>query len=588
MTAEGLRQKFLKFFEKKGHKIIPPASLIPENDSTVLFTTAGMHPLVPYLLGQPHALGKCLCGVQKCVRVGDIDKVGDAVHLTFFEMLGNWSLGDYFKKEAIEMSFDFLFKELNLSVEKMAVSVFKGEDDVPRDKESAKIWQKLGIMKSRIAYLSEKDNWWGPAGKTGPCGPDTEIFYWTGPSPSPKEFNPDDERWVEIWNNVFMEYNKTLQGNFVPLAQKNVDTGMGLERTLAVLNNKENLFYTELFLPIIKKIREMADKNNERAERIVADHIKSAVFILAEGIEPSNVERGYILRRLIRRAKRYAKILGINQIFSFHLAEIVIKIYQQAYPELGENKEFIINQLIKEEESFEKALGRGLKELDKLFPIGQISEMKHRVSAKKAFYIYQSFGFPLEMIQEELAKRDLSVDEKEFEQEMKKHQQLSRTAAAGKFKSGLADYSEQVIKYHTATHLLHQALRQVLGKEIKQKGSNITAKRLRFDFSFPRKMTAEEIKKVEYLVNEKIKEDLEVKREEMSLEKALKLGALALPQGKYPGKVSVYTIGDEESPFSREICAGPHVKRTSELGEFKITKEKSSSAGVRRIKAILV
>ena len=582
MTPQGLRQKFLRFFEEKGHKITPPASLVPENDSTVLFTTAGMHPLVPYLLGEPHALGKRLCSVQKCIRVSDIDKVGDNIHLTFFEMLGNWSLGDYFKKQAIEMSLDFLFKELNLSADKIAVSIFQGEDNVPCDKESAKIWQELGIAKNRIVYLGKKDNWWGPAGKTGPCGPDTEIFYWTGPDPSPKEFNLNDERWVEIWNNVFMEYNKTLQGNLVPLAQKNVDTGMGLERTLAVLNNKENLFHTELFLPIIKKIKQMADKSNERAERIVADHIKAAVFILAEGIEPSNVERGYILRRLIRRAKRYAKILGINQIFSFHLAEIVIKIYQEAYPELRKNKEFIINQLIKEEESFEKALERGLKELDKLVCAGQ-------VSAKKAFYIYQSFGFPLEMIQEELAKYNLSVDEKEFEQELKKHQQLSRTAAAGKFKSGLADYSEQVIKYHTATHLLHQALRQVLGKEIKQRGSNLTAERLRFDFSFEKKMSPEEIKKVEVLVNQKIQEDLEVRREEMSLEKALESGALAFSKGKYPGQVSVYTIFNSQTKevFSREICAGPHIKRTSELGKFEIKKEESSSAGIRRIRAIL-
>ncbi len=575
MTAEQLREKFLKFFERKGHKIIPSAPLIPENDPTVLFTTAGMHPLVPYLLGEPHPLGKRLCNVQKCIRTNDIDEVGDDVHNTFFEMLGNWSLGDYFKKETIEWSFEFLTKELKLKPEKIAISVFKGEGKIPKDKESAEIWQSLGIPEKRIAYLGREDNWWGPAGKTGPCGPDTEMFYWAGSEPAPKEFNPEDRRWFEIWNDVFMEYNKTDKGKFVPLKQKNVDTGMGMERTLAILNNKENIFQTELFLPLFEKIRDLAEKKDERKERIIADHLKAATFILAEGVEPSNIERGYVLRRLIRRAKRYAKLMGIKTIFTHKIAQAVVNIYKDSYRELWKNREFIYNQLVNEEENFNEALNRGLKELEKI--------SGKKISGQQAFDLYQTFGFPLEMTQEIAKEKGLEVDEKGFNQEMKKHQQLSRTAAAGRFKSGLADHSNQVIKYHTATHLLHTALRHVLGEKIRQMGSNITAERLRFDFSFDRKMTEEEIKKVEDLVNQKIKEDLAVKKEEMSLKDALASGALAFFKERYPEKVSVYMIDD----FSKEICGGPHVKRTSELGQFKIIKEESSSRGVRRIRAIL-
>ncbi|MCX6731431.1 MAG: alanine--tRNA ligase [Candidatus Parcubacteria bacterium] len=544
MTADELRKKFLEFFQNKGHKIIPGASLIPENDPTVLFTTAGMHPLVPFLLGEKHPAGNRLVSVQKCIRTGDIDEVGDDVHLTFFEMLGNWSLGDpdapdgvgagYWKKEAIEWSWEFLTSEkwLGFDKNKISVSVFAGDKDAPFDKESFEIWKSLGLSEEKIARLPKKDNWWGPAGQTGPCGPDTEIFF----------------EGVEIWNDVFMEYNKNANGLYEPLKQKNVDTGMGLERTLAVLNGQKSVYETELFEPLIKE--------NTKAARIIADHIKAAVFILAEGIEPSNIGRGYVLRRLIRRAVRYGYKSG--------LIDEIIKIY----PELEKNRNFITEQLTREQEKFEKTLDRGLKEFEK---------------GADPFILFSTYGFPIELTEELAKEKGVKIDLEKFNEQMRVHQELSRTASAGMFKSGLADHSEQVVKYHTASHLLLAALRRVLGENVVQKGSNITAERLRLDFSHSQKMTEEEIKKTEDLVNEKIKENIPVVCEEMSLEEAKEKGAMGMFKNKYGEKVKVYTIGD----FSKEICGGPHVQNTGELGHFKITKEEASSSGIRRIKAVL-
>ena len=603
MTSQELRKKFLDFFVQKGHKMILSAPLVPENDPTVLFTTAGMHPLVPYLLGQPHALGQRLCSSQKCIRTGDIDDVGDNTHLTFFEMLGNWSLGDYFKREAIEWSFDFLTKELGIPLERLAFSVFKGEpeNNIPCDEEAADIWQKLGVLVKRIAYLGREDNWWGPAGQTGPCGPDTEMFYWTGEDPAPQKFNPFDKHWVEVWNNVFMEYNKKIKNQkskikktnkdskikidyeFIPLKQKNVDTGMGLERTLAVLNGKSNVYETDLFTPIINEIKNQISKikninqnskiDETKAQRIIADHIKAATFILSEGVAPANTERGYVARRLIRRAIRYGKILGIEQEFMPKIAQAVIQIYQDVYPEVKNNQQFIFNELEKEEIKFRKTLERGLKELDKL----------DKVDAEKAFFIYQTYGFPLEMIQEELAKKALAVDAVGFQAQVKKHQELSRSASAGKFKSGLTDHSQATVKLHTAAHLLHQALRQVLGDKVHQAGSNITSERLRFDFSYSQKLTDAEMAQIEKIVNEQIQMDLPVKCETMPYQQAIDSAALAFFKDRYPEKVNVYSIGK----FSREVCAGPHIKHLDELGKFKILKQESVGASLRRIKAIL-
>ena len=600
MTANQIRQKYLEFFESKKHKIIPSASLVPENDPTVLFTTAGMHPLVPYLLGEKHPLGNRLTNSQKCVRTDDILEVGDRTHLTFFEMLGNWSLGDYFKKQAIEWSFEFLTKELNIPIEKLAFSVFEGEveNNIPRDEESARIWQGLGIPKQRIAYLGRKDNWWGPAGKTGPCGPDTEMFYWLGSGidgkPAPERFDPSDDRWVEIWNNVFMEYNQTADGKFVELSQKNVDTGMGLERIVAVLQGKNNVFGTDLFLPIIGKIRQMAGKeaisseNARKSERVIVDHLKAAVFILSEKITPSNLDRGYVLRRLIRRAIRHGKLIGIKDSFTSDIAREVIEIYKSVYPEVGKFKEFIVSELEKEESGFAKTLDRGLREFEKL----SAGQTKKEVNGKEAFNLYQTYGFPIEMTKELAQEKGIKVDESGFEQELSKHQNLSRTAAAGKFKAGLADHSGETVKYHTATHLLLAGLREVLGKQIEQRGSNITPERIRFDFSFDRKMTDGEVKQVESWVNEQIAQDLQVKVEEMSVEQAQEQGALACFRERYPDKVKVYTIFNPktEQVVSKEICSGPHVKNLQDigdLGKFKIVKEQSSSSGVRRIKAVL-
>lgn len=604
MNAEELRKKFLEFFREKGHTVIPGASLIPEHDPTALFITAGMHPLVPFLLGEKHPAGRRLANVQKCVRTSDIDDVGDAWHLTFFEQLGNWSLGDYWKKEAIEWSFEFLTdkKWLKIPKEKLSVSVFEGDEDAPFDQEAFDAWKNVGVPEKRIAKLPKEDNWWGPAGKTGPCGPCSEMFYWVGKDKAPEVFDDKNPLWVEFWNDVFMEYNKTANGSYEPLKQKNVDTGMGVERTTAVLNGFDNVYEIELFKPIIleiKKIAKISDlpadsfnelynpgqiiaeeiaglkekAEKERAVRIIADHIKAATFVLAEGVEPSNVERGYVLRRLIRRAVRYGKQLGINDIFTFKVAKVAIEIYKDIYPELSRQKNFIEEQLVREEEKFGKTLEQGEKQAKKISAF----------TGEAAFDLYQTYGFPLEMIKELAEERGLEVDEKGFQKAFEKHQELSRTATQGTFKSGLYDHSEQVVKYHTAAHLMLAALRKVLGEHVTQKGSNITAERMRFDFSHSEKMTGEQIREIENLVNQKIRENLAVKMEEMGLGEAKKAGAMGVFGEKYGERVKVYSIGD----FSKEICGGPHIESTGLLGKFKILKEESSSSGVRRIKAVL-
>ncbi|PIT93820.1 alanine--tRNA ligase [Candidatus Falkowbacteria bacterium CG10_big_fil_rev_8_21_14_0_10_43_11] len=622
MTANELRQKYLDFFKSKGHSVIPSASLIPENDPTVLFTTAGMHPLVPYLMGEKHPEGTRLTDAQKCVRTGDIDEVGDATHHTFFEMLGNWSLGDYFKKEAIEWSWEFLTEILKLDKNRIAVSVFAGDNDAPFDEEAFNLWKNLGMPEARIAKLPKKNNWWGPAGETGPCGTDTEMFYWTGdPEKIPESFNDDPEvsGWVEIWNDVFMQYNKTKDGRFEPLAQKNVDTGMGLERTLAVINNLNDNYRTELFWPIIKKIEELSGKKyegNEKAFRIIADHLKAATMILGDdrGVAPSNTGQGYVLRRLIRRAVRYGKQLGITKNFTAEVAEEVIKIYQDVYSEVKKNEQFIKDELQKEEEKFDKVLKRKNTEIEikevlrepilwldketsaqviaipaRDYKVNRDKEEVYKDFGREMFQVYQKTGYPLELVLEELKKdRYLSdffieIVTKSFQEEMKKHQDLSRTASAGMFKGGLADASEETKKLHTTAHLMLESLRRVLGPHVSQKGSNITAERLRFDFSHPEKMTAEQMQQVEDLVNEQIAKDLPVRCKEMPLEEAKKLGATGVFKHKYGEKVKVYSIGD----FSKEICGGPHVEHTGELGKFKIIKEESSSAGIRRVKATL-
>ncbi len=566
MTTKELKQKYLKFFSThggsasggEGHKIIPSASLIPENDPTVLFTTAGMHPLVPYLLGEKHPAGDKLVNVQKCIRTSDIDDVGDDWHLTFFEMLGNWGLGSYWKKEAIEMSWEFLTskKWLGLDKKKISVSVFKGDPSnssgqVPKDEESAEIWKSLGIKD--IKFLGRDENFWGPAGQTGPCGPCTEMFY----------------DGVEIWNDVFMEYEKKLkvksqklkvddEYEYVLLKQKNVDTGMGVERTVAILNKAKSVYDIEPLKSIVEAIKKLAKIYDERSARIIADHLRAAAFILTEELEPSNLERGYVLRRLIRRAIRYGKKLGIEKPFTHEIAKIIDV----------ENKDFVIEQLVQEEEKFRKTLEKGLKEFER---------------GLDPFILFTTYGFPIEITEELAKEKGIKIDRKKFEEEFAKHQELSRTATAGKFKSGLADNSEQVTKLHTATHLLLAALRKVLGEHVFQKGSNITAERLRLDFSHSEKLTPEQLKQVEDMVNEQIKKDLPVFCKEMNLDEAKKIGAMGVFESKYEDRVKVYSAGN----FSCEICAGPHVAKTNQLGHFKILKEESSSAGVRRIKAIL-
>jgi len=584
MQSSELRQKYLRFFQSKGHKIIPSASLIPENDPTVLFTTAGMHPLVPYLLGEKHPEGTRLTSAQKCIRTGDIDDVGDDTHNTFFEMLGNWSLGDYWKDEAIKMSFDFLTQELKIPLDRFAVSCFAGDENAEKDEESAKIWESLGIKKERIAFLPKEDNWWGPAGETGPCGPDTEMFYWKlNNEPAPEVFDASNKNWVEIWNDVFMQYVKDANGNYNVATQKNVDTGMGLERTLAVLNGKENSYDTDLFADLIKKVEELSGNKYEsdlKSFRIIVDHIKVATFIIGDhrGVTPSNLGQGYIVRRLIRRAIRFGRKIGIKrENWLKDLAEIVAIQYEDVYPGIKDNLDFISAELTKESEKFEKTLENGLTHFEKL----------SEITGKDAFNLYQTYGFPIEITQELAKEKGIEVDLQEFEKELEKHQDLSRTASAGMFKGGLADSSLETTKLHTAAHLMLAGLRKFLGEEVSQKGSNITAERLRFDFTYPEKMNSAQLNDVENFVNDIIKKDLPVVCEEMPIGKARELNATGVFGSKYGDKVKVYTVGNDKEIASREICGGPHVEHTGILGKFKIQKEESSSSGVRRIKAIL-
>lgn len=589
MEAKELRKRYIDFFVGNGHAAIKSAPLVPENDPTVLFTTAGMHPLVPYLTGETHPLGKRLVDVQKCVRTGDVESVGDATHLTFFEMLGNWSLGDYFKKEAIEFSFEFLTSSewLAISPDKLAVSVFAGDELAPFDQEAFDHWRRLGVPAERVAKCPKSENWWERAGQPGPCGPDTEMFYWTGTDEAPKTFDPDDERWVEIWNDVFMQYNRTNEGKYEPLAQKNVDTGMGLERVAAVLQGKSSCYETELFQPLLVKLDELRDvktpETRSPSERLIVEHARAVTFIMADGVVPGNVDQSYVVRRLIRRAIREARKLDLREPFTDTLAQIVIDNYHDAYPELKRNESNVLEALREEEGQFAQTLEKGTREFEKL--IGKVPPhiKKKVVSGKNAFFLYETYGFPLELTEEMAAERGFEVDRKGFDKAFKKHQELSRKGAENKFKGGLADDSEAATKLHTATHLLHEALRRVLGAHVEQKGSNITAKRLRFDFSHPEKMTQEQIAQTERIVNEAIQSAVDVNCEEMSFDEATKTGAIGLFADRYGEKVKVYSVGD----FSKEICGGPHVDNIAKLGVFKIVKEESSSRGIRRVKATL-
>lgn len=597
MTANELRAKFIEFFKSKNHAEISGQSLIPENDPSVLFTTAGMHPLVPYLLGEGHPAGTRLTDYQKCIRTGDIDEVGDTSHLTCFEMLGNWSLGDYFKKEAIAFSYEFLTSEkwLALDPRKISVTVFEGDENAPRDDEAAECWKSVGMSEDKIAYLPASDNWWA-AGPTGPCGPDTEIFYWVGEGipPSGSNKKTDSANWMEIWNNVFMQFNRKDEHTLEPLPKKNVDTGMGLERTNCILQGKTSVYLTEVFQPIIAEIERLAsytygaDAAKDTSVRIIADHSRAAVFILGDqrGVSPSNLGAGYVLRRLIRRAVRHGMKLGIEKNFLAQVAVAVIENFKNAYPELEQNKEKIFSELSAEEEKFRITLQKGEAEFQRLLP-NLLKNPKKEISGKVAFRLYDTFGFPLELTEELAAENGFTVDEAGFKEAEKKHQEASKSLDAGQAKGGLAEQSEITTKYHTATHLLQQALTEVLGDEVAQKGSNINNERLRFDFTFGRAMTAEEIARVEQIVNEKIKEDLPVTMEILPLEKAKESGARALFANKYGEDVKVYTIGTAENWFSKEVCGGPHVQHTAQIGDFKITKEQSSSAGVRRIRAVI-
>ncbi|MEE1441733.1 MAG: alanine--tRNA ligase [Christensenellales bacterium] len=586
-----LRSMFLKFFKDHGHAVISSASVIPENDPTVLFTTAGMHPLVPYLMGAKHPAGKRLTDVQKCVRTGDIDDVGDFSHLTFFEMLGNWSLGDYFKEQMIPWSWEFLTSPeyLGLPKDRLAFSVFAGDADCPRDEESAQLWRNCGVADDHIFFLPKENNWWGPAGITGPCGPDTEMFIITDKEPCGPNCSPACScgRYLEIWNDVFMQYNKKADGTFEPLEQKNVDTGMGLERTICVLNGKKSVYETDLFADILKKISELSgkeygsDEMTTRAFRIIADHMRTATFIMGDdrGVSPSNVDQGYVLRRLIRRAVRYGMGIGMPEGFTGEVAKVIIEQYKDVYPELKRNEAFVLEQLSLEESRFARTLKQGNREFEKLVEKVQDGQ----IDGVSAFHLYDTYGFPVEMTEELARERGLTVDMDGFHDCFRRHQATSQAGAEQRFKGGLADNSEQSARLHTATHLLHAALRKVLGPEVAQKGSNITAERLRFDFSFGRKMTKEELAEVERLVNEAIESHTPITCEEMTVAQAKEQGAIGLFESKYGEKVKVYTMG----PYSKEICGGPHAQNTGDLVSFKIKKEESSSAGVRRIKAVI-
>ena len=583
MKAIEIRNKYLKFFERHGHKIIPSSSLIPENDPSVLFTTAGMQPLIPYLLGGKHPEGTRLTDYQKCVRTVDIEDVGDNRHLTFFEMLGNWSLGDYFKEESIQMSYDFLTKELNIPVEKISVTCFAGDEDAPRDEVSAKCWEKAGIPKERIYFFGKENNWW-IAGNEGPCGPDTEMFYDTGKPACGPNCDPscDCGKYVEIWNNVFMEYFKHPDGTYSKLKQRNVDTGLGLERMTMLLQGKETPYEIELFLPVMDCLKELAKVDNINSRRIVAEHLRSSMMIICDGGRPSNIERGYILRRLIRRMTRHLRKLEINLDEIGNLVDIYVETLKEMYPELVTNKNTIKEVLIEEKNKFVKTLENGEREFNKAVEKAK-KEGKTKIDGQTVFNLYETYGFPQEITVELAKEQGMEVELEQFDKLFKEHQEKSRLGSEQKFKGGLAEQNEKTIAYHTATHLLHKALKLVLGDHVAQKGSNITTERLRFDFSHPQKVTLEELKKVEDIVNEQIQRDLPVVCEEMSLEEAKKSGAIGLFENKYGEKVKVYTIGD----FSKEICGGPHVEHTAQLGKFKIKKEEASSSGVRRIKAVL-
>ena len=599
MNANELRSKYIEFFKSKNHVEISGQSLIPENDPSVLFTTAGMHPLVPYLLGEPHPAGTRLTDYQKCIRTGDIDEVGDPSHLTCFEMLGNWSLGDYFKKESISFSYEFLTspKWLGLDPKKISVTVFAGDENAPRDEEAAVAWIANGMPEDKIAYLPASDNWWA-AGPTGPCGPDTEIFYWVGEGLPPKGSNKgtDSANWMEIWNNVFMQFNRVDEKTLEPLPKKNVDTGMGLERTNCILQGKTSVYLTEVFQPIIHKIEELSgykygeEDAKDQSVRIIADHTRSATFILGDqkGVTPDRVGAGYVLRRLIRRAVRHGMKLGIDKDFMAEIAAVVVENFKNAYPELEQNKDKIYSELTKEEAKFRTTLKKGEAEFQKMLP-NLNKNPKKIISGKVAYNLYETYGYPLELTQELGKENGFTVDVEGFKEAERKHQEASKTAEAGKAKGGIAEQSDVATKYHTATHLLQQALFEVLGEQVAQKGSNINAERMRFDFTFERAMTSEEIQKVQDIVNEKIKEDLPVTMEVMTLDQAKAEGARALFVNKYGEQVKVYTIGRDAKKdwFSKEVCGGPHVQHTAQIGDFKIVKEQSSSAGVRRIKAVI-
>jgi len=592
LTANALRQKFIDFYVSKDHNQISGASLIPDNDPTVLFTTAGMHPLVPYILGQEHPSGNKLCDYQKCIRTGDIDAVGDPNHLTFFEMLGNWSLGAYFKKEAIDYSFEFLTKVLGIDIDKLSVTVFAGDDEVPRDNVAFNTWKEHGIPEERIYFMPRSDNWWGPAGETGPCGPDSEMFYDTGRPACGPDCKPGCScgKYFEIWNDVFMGYKKMEDGSYTEMDRKCVDTGMGIERTIAILQGKKSVYDTEVFQPTLRAIEALCgftygdNEENDISMRIIADHVRTSVFILGDqkGIGPSNVGQGYILRRLIRRAIRHGKKLGIEGDFLTQLAALVLDFYKDAYPELEEHVKFINEELIAEEAKFSKTIEKGEKEFEKMLP-NLMKGKNPKIPGRMAFKLYDTYGFPIELTTELAAERGLTVDKEGFDKAFEKHQALSRSGAEQQFKGGLADHKAETTALHTATHLLHAALRQVLGTHVGQKGSNITVDRLRFDFTHPSKMTPEELKEVEDLVNEQIAKDLPVTCETLTLEEAKEKGAVAFFASKYGEQVKMYSIGN----FSKEVCGGPHVTHTGDMGHFKILKEQSSSAGVRRIKAVL-
>jgi alanyl-tRNA synthetase len=586
MNASELRETYLQFFEELGHKRIQSAPLLPENDPSVLFTTAGMHPLVPFLLGEPHPLGRRLVNFQKCLRTNDIDEVGDAAHLTFFEMLGNWSLGDYFKQESLAWSFQFLIQVLRLDPQRLAVTVFAGDNDGPRDDESAEVWRCLGIPPERIFYLPKLDNWWGPAGASGPCGPDSEMFYATG-RPDHPGCRPGCNcgKWLEIWNNVFMEYEKTTDGRYTRLKQRNVDTGMGLDRTLAVLQGVDDIFLIETLYPLVQQVERLSGQryaDNPAPFRVIVDHLRAATFAIADGAVPANVEAGYVVRRLVRRAVRFGRDLGIHANFCAAFSSSVVDLFKQTYPELEQKREYIAETLNREETKFKATLERALRHYDRVVDCLR-QEGRSTISGEEAFDLYETYGFPLPFTVELAKEQGLAVDEAGFEACYRAHRQDSRDALDEKFKGGLADHSEQTTRLHTASHLLQAALRQVLGAEVHQMGSNITAERLRFDFSYPEKVTPEQLALVERIVNAQIEACMPVSLEVMPLSQAVESGALAFFGEKYGELVKVYSIG----AFSKEVCGGPHVQNTSELGRFRILKEEAVGRGVRRIRAVL-